>query len=124
MLFAKLTTLPSGIRRAILNYYFAASGNDSTALMALGYRHMHGLRVPRSCQTAVLYYNPLAEQVVDLARYPGSLPAVRSVVSKSLPQPWVSSAHSRSPIVASASFCPHNWSIHTGPRLCDARSST
>ena len=64
--------------RAILNYYFAASGNDSVAQMALGYRHMHGLRVPRSCQSAVLYYNPLAEQVVELARYPGSLPAVRA----------------------------------------------
>ena len=63
---------------AILNYYFAASGNDSVAQMALGYRHMHGLRVPRSCQSAVLYYNPLAEQVVELARYPGSLPAVRA----------------------------------------------
>ena len=68
----------SGVRRAILNYYFAASGNDWVAQMALGYRHMHGLRVPRSCQTAVLYYNPLAEQVVELARYPGSLPAVRA----------------------------------------------
>ena len=45
--------------------------------MALGYRHMHGLRVPKSCQAAVLYYNPVAEQVVELARYPGTLPSVR-----------------------------------------------
>jgi SEL1 protein len=55
--------------------------------MALGYRHMHGLRVPRSCQTAVLYYNPLAEQVVELARYPGSLPAVRHMIGND-PSMW------------------------------------
>ena len=38
---------------------------------------MHGLGVPRSCQAAVLYYNPLAEQVVALSRYPDALPQVR-----------------------------------------------
>lgn len=63
--------------RALLYYYFAAAGNDSAAQMALGYRHMHGLGVPRSCQAAVLYYNPLAEQLVERARYPQSLPQVR-----------------------------------------------
>ena len=35
-----------------------------------------GLGVPRSCQTAVLYYQPVAEQVVELARTPNSLPYV------------------------------------------------
>jgi hypothetical protein len=61
---------------ALTHYYFAAAGNDSFARMVLGYRHMHGLGVPKSCQTAVLYYQPVAEQVVDLARKPGSLPYV------------------------------------------------
>ena len=61
---------------ALAHYYFAAAGNDSFARVALGYRHMHGLGVPRSCQTAVLYYQPVAEQVVELARQPGSLPYV------------------------------------------------
>lgn len=51
--------------------------------MALGYRHMHGLGVPRSCQAAVLYYNPVAEQVVERARYPQSLPQV-GLISSSL----------------------------------------
>ena len=37
---------------------------------------MHGRGVPRSCQAAVLYYNPVAEQVVELARYPRSIPQV------------------------------------------------
>ena len=61
---------------ALAHYFFAASGNDSFARMALGYRHMQGLGVPRSCQTAVLYYQPVAEQVVELARTPNSLPYV------------------------------------------------
>ena len=61
---------------ALAHYFFAASGGDSFARMALGYRHMQGLGVPRSCQTAVLYYQPVAEQVVELARTPNSLPYV------------------------------------------------
>ena len=62
---------------ALTYYYFAAAGNDSFARMVLGYRHMHGLGVPKSCTSAVLYYQPVAEQVVELARKPGSLPYVR-----------------------------------------------
>ncbi|CAL8462358.1 g1891 [Coccomyxa elongata] len=61
---------------ALAHYYFAAAGNDSFAKVALGYRHMHGLGVPKSCQTAVLYYQPVAEHVVELAHQPGSLPYV------------------------------------------------
>ena len=33
--------------------------------------------MPRSCAAAVLYYQPVAEQVVDLARRPSALPQVR-----------------------------------------------
>lgn len=61
---------------ALLNYYFAAAGNDSFAQMALGYRHMYGVDVPQNCQAGLLYYNPAAEQVVEAARYPGRLPQV------------------------------------------------
>lgn len=122
------------MRRALLHYYFAAAGNSSFAQLALGYRHAHGLGVPRSCQSAVsfssqitkfveriqqscllppqqdtvpsmcgplpllwqlmcrsgnfanllvlqvLYYNPVAEQVVELARFPNSLPQVFCVL--------------------------------------------
>ena len=39
--------------RALLHYYFAAAGNDSFAQLALGYRHAHGLGVPKSCQSSV-----------------------------------------------------------------------
>lgn len=61
---------------ALLNYFFAAAGNDSFAQMALGYRHMYGVDVPQNCQAGLLYYNPVAEQVVEAARYPGQLPQV------------------------------------------------
>lgn len=61
---------------ALLHLYFAASMNDSVAQMALGYRHMHGLGVPKSCPTAVLYYQAVAERVTDYARYPYSYPRV------------------------------------------------
>ena len=61
---------------ALLNYFFAAAGNDSFAQMALGYRHTYGVDVPQSCQAGLLYYNPVAEQVVEAARYPGQLPQV------------------------------------------------
>ena len=64
------------IPAALLNYFFAAAGNDSFAQMALGYRHMYGVDVPQSCQAGLLYYNPVAEQVVEAARYPGQLPQV------------------------------------------------
>lgn len=32
--------------------------------------------MPRSCAAAVLYYQPVAEQVVELARRPSALPQV------------------------------------------------
>lgn len=64
---------------ALLNYYFAAAGNDSFAQMALGYRHMYGVDAPQNCQAGLLYYNPAAEQVVEAARYPGRLPQVERV---------------------------------------------
>ena len=67
------------IPEALLNYFFGAAGNDTFAQIALGYRHMYGVDVPQSCQAGLLYYNPVAEQVVEAARYPGRLPQVLQV---------------------------------------------
>ena len=64
--------MPEGL----LNYFFGAAGNDSFAQMALGYRHMYGVDVPQSCQAGLLYYNPVAEQVIQASRYPNQLPQV------------------------------------------------
>ena len=59
-------------------YTFAAMANDSSALLAMGYSHMKGLGVPKSCESAALYYIAAAEQIVAAAQQPGGLDAVRS----------------------------------------------
>ncbi len=77
---------PPNIPEALLNYFFGAAGNDTFAQMALGFRHMYGVDVPQSCQAGLLYYNRVAEQVVEAARYPGSLPQVVYSMSQVLMQ--------------------------------------
>ncbi|PNW85669.1 hypothetical protein CHLRE_03g197400v5 [Chlamydomonas reinhardtii] len=52
---------------ALLHYYFGAAGGDMTSRMAMGYRHLTGLGVPRSCWSAASYYQPVGEKVSDLA---------------------------------------------------------
>jgi hypothetical protein len=47
--------------------------------LALGYRHMHGLGVPKSCAAAVLYYIPPAERVIERARGPTPFPGVERI---------------------------------------------
>ena len=47
----------------VLYHYFASTAGSVPSLMALGYKHMYGLGVPKSCDTAFSYYNPAAEQV-------------------------------------------------------------
>ena len=59
--------------------WVGAGANESLALLAMGYRHMHGLGVPRSCHAAVLYYNPEAEAVVAAGRRPQGLQPVRKL---------------------------------------------
>jgi hypothetical protein len=75
------------------------------AQLALGYRHMMGLGVPRSCAAAVLYYQPVAEQVVELARRPSALPHVRGPAS---------------PLPTSPRVCGAAWPLHTAKRTAGA----
>ena len=67
---------PRDVARSVMHYYFAANGGSVMASMALGYRHRHGVDVPESCETAVMYYHDAAKLVVDEAakRTPGLLP--------------------------------------------------
>lgn len=48
--------------QAMLHFFFAAKSGDNVARMVLGYRHMYGIGVPKSCWTAATYYQPVAEQ--------------------------------------------------------------
>lgn len=50
---------------AILHYHFAAKGGDAKARMALGFRYLYGLGVPKSCATGLTYYQAVAQTVVD-----------------------------------------------------------
>jgi hypothetical protein len=36
--------------KAVLHQYFAALGGDARGQMAMAYRHLHGIGVPKSCQ--------------------------------------------------------------------------
>lgn len=65
--------------KALLHYYFAAMNGDNYARMVLGYRHMQGLGVPNSCWTAASYYQPVAEQVADLATKPNTFPFIERI---------------------------------------------
>ena len=47
--------------------------------MAMGYRHLMGLGVPKSCQASVLYYNAPAERVIAGVRIPGLSPQVEKI---------------------------------------------
>ena len=62
---------------ALLHYFFAATANESQALLALGYRHLYGINVERSCPAAALYYVAEAQHVVKAAQRPGGLVPVR-----------------------------------------------
>lgn len=70
-------------QEALLHYTFGALGGDPASRMALAYRHLHGLGVPKSCWSAAAYYQPVAEEVTDLA----AEPAYRLLGGSDLAQP-------------------------------------
>lgn len=63
---------------AVTHQYFAAMGGDPRGQMAMGYRHLHGLGVPKSCATAALYYEAPASRLIQVVRDPaaGPMPTV------------------------------------------------
>lgn len=65
--------------RSALNLYFAASAGDHEAQMALGFRHSVGWGAPRQCHAAVLYYQPVAERVVEAGSKPGAPAGVEKI---------------------------------------------
>jgi len=56
--------LPLNPPLATTYLYFAAEGGSLAAQLALGYRHLLGVQMPKACNKALLYYNPAAEKVV------------------------------------------------------------
>lgn len=95
--------IPPNQPSALIHYYFAAKEGEPTAHLALGYRHLHGIGVPRSCQTAALYYLPAAEQVLEMAKVRDGLPSQRAMRLS------YKSVHSRPKPSADQEFLHYKW---------------
>jgi hypothetical protein len=65
--------------QAVLHYYFGAQGGDTLSRMALGYRHLYGLGVPKSCWAAAGYLQLVAEEVLEAATKPSTLPHLERI---------------------------------------------
>lgn len=76
--FAFILTEPD-LPSALTLHYFAARNNDPISQMVLGYRHLYGLGVPRSCKTAALYYSAAANKVLEAAQQVDGLPEVSTM---------------------------------------------
>lgn len=51
---------------AVLHLYAASTAGHPGALMAMGYRHMHGYGVPQACTTAALNYIDVAKRIAGV----------------------------------------------------------
>lgn len=51
---------------AVLQLYAASTAGHPGALMAMGYRHMHGYGVPQACTTAALNYVDVAKRIASV----------------------------------------------------------
>eukprot|EP01083_Nonionella_stella_P175662 612425_1 len=51
--------------KALLYDFFASSGKSVEAYMSMGYRHMFGIGVPKSCKAAVKYYEKAADKTIS-----------------------------------------------------------
>ncbi|KAL4449404.1 hypothetical protein ABPG77_007048 [Micractinium sp. CCAP 211/92] len=88
---------------ALVHYAFAAQAGDPVAQMSLGYRHLHGIDVPRSCQTAALYYAPVAEKVTQSAQLRDGLPEIEPIKLSH------KTAHSRRGLTSEQEMLHYQW---------------
>jgi TPR repeat protein len=63
---------------SVLYMYAASTAGHAGALMAMGYRHMHGYGVPKRCETAALNYLEVAKPVANI--YANSIPKAVELV--------------------------------------------
>eukprot|EP00929_Paragymnodinium_shiwhaense_P077852 TRINITY_DN4018_c0_g2_i1.p1 TRINITY_DN4018_c0_g2~~TRINITY_DN4018_c0_g2_i1.p1 ORF type:complete len:758 (-),score=174.75 TRINITY_DN4018_c0_g2_i1:89-2362(-) len=69
---------------AVLRLYAASTAGHPGALMAMGYRHMHGYGVPKSCSAAALNYIDVAKRVANV--YSSGMPQAVELVRLNLHQ--------------------------------------
>eukprot|EP00941_MAST-03F_sp_MAST-3F-sp1_P003738 g3738.t1 len=74
--------------KSILFLFFAASGGDEAASMSMGFRHLYGIQVPRSCATAIQYYRASCKNIISkngtLAYSNETLDPPRSILSDAI----------------------------------------
>jgi len=64
--------------KSVLYMYAASTAGHPGALMAMGYRHMHGYGVPKRCETAALNYLEVAKPIANI--YASSVPKAVELV--------------------------------------------
>jgi len=69
---------------AVLHFYAASTAGHPGALMAMGYRHMHGYGVPRACATAALNYIDVAKKITSV--YSSGMPQAVELIRLNLHQ--------------------------------------
>lgn len=68
--------------QVILYLYSSSTSGNTGALMAMGYRHMHGYGVPRACGTAALYYINVAKKIAKV--YSAGMPQAVELIRLNL----------------------------------------
>lgn len=69
---------------AVLHLYAASTGGHPGALMAMGYRHLHGYGVPKACVTAALNYIEVAKRIASV--YSAGMPQAVELIRLNLNQ--------------------------------------
>lgn len=69
--------IPPEVPTALVQLFTAARFGNPTAQTILGYRHLYGLGVPKSCSTAVNYYASAAEAAIEASRIENGLPKTK-----------------------------------------------
>lgn len=87
ILYANMPVENDELRRnealAVLYLYAASTAGHPGALMAMGYRHLHGYGVPQACTTAALNYIDVAKGVASI--YSSGMPQAVELVRLNLP---------------------------------------
>lgn len=65
------TLVPMDAGKALLLEYMAALGGSAEASMGMGYRHLYGIGVPESCESAKIFYEIAANVAADQIRERG-----------------------------------------------------
>mmetsp|Transcript_96161 Transcript_96161/g.276251 ORF Transcript_96161/g.276251 Transcript_96161/m.276251 type:complete len:717 (-) Transcript_96161:43-2193(-) len=69
---------------AVLHLYAASTAGHPGALMAMGYRHLHGYGVPQACATAALNYIDVAKRIASV--YSEGMPQAVELIRLNLNQ--------------------------------------